>query len=291
MNERRPLAREAVRRALALRRSHAIGPNRPVQIYDLVDELGIELRFLDAPSMEGLYHREAPSVIVVSSLRPRGRRAFTTAHELGHHVFGHGTRVDELTAQQQTAGPFRPEEYLADTFASALLMPRAAVDWAFGTRGWTPADCTPVQLYTVACWLDVGFETLVYQLGTSLNALSRARMQQLLRANPKRIRTDVLGFDHDGDVVVADGHWRDRAIDLEVGDLAVVPADIVLEGECAEVFGADGDRTLLRAAASGRGRAAARDGEWSAYVRVSRRGYVGRSIFRHLEDPEDPADG
>src|SRR5260221_2900483 len=287
MNERRQLARTAVRQALALRRSHAIEPNRPLQIYDFVDELGIELAFIGVERMEGLYQREAPAVIIISSLRPRGRRAFTCAHELGHHVFGHGTRVDELTAQQERVGPFQPEEYFADTFAGALLMPKAAVDWAFRTRGWLPADCTPLRLYTIACWLDVGYETLVYHLGLSLHALTRVRMEQLLRVTPKRIRVDFLGFDHDGDVLVVDAHWRDRAIDLEVGDLVAVPADVVLEGECAEIFRALGDMTLLRGVVPGRGRVVTRDGSWSAYVRVSRRGYIGRSIFRHLEDPID----
>ena len=265
MNERRQLAREAVRQALAL----------------------IELRFLDVASMEGLYQKEGPTVIIISSRRPRGRRAFTCAHELGHHIFGHGTRVDELTAQQERVGPFQPEEYLADTFASAPLMPKAAVDWAFRTRGWLPADCTLLQLYTVACWLDVGYETLVYHLGMSLHALNRSRMEQLLRAHPKRIRADFVGFDHDGDVVVVDAHWQDRAIDLEVGDLAAVPADVVREGECVDIVRAQGDMTRLRGAAAGRGRVVTRDGSWSAYVRVARRGYIGRSIFRHLEDPDD----
>jgi len=26
---------------------------------------------------------------------------------------------------------------------------------------------------------------------------------------------------------------------------------------------------------------------WSSYVRVRKRSYIGRSIFRHLEDPDD----
>lgn len=288
MNDRGQLAREAVHQALILRRSQGIGANRPVQVYDLVDNLDIELRFFEASSMEGLYNRGSPPVILVSSLRPRGRRTFTTAHELGHHIFGHGTTMDELITQESER-PFKPEEYLADNFASALLMPKSAVDWAFGIRGWTPAGSTPVQIYTVACWLDVGYETLVNQLGTSLKLLSRTRMQELLRVSPKRIRTDVLGFENDGDVIVADNNWRDRAIDLEVGDHAMVPANAVFEGECAELFTADGDRddrTLLRGRAPGRGRVVTSDGSWSAYVRVSKHGYTGRSIFRHLEDPD-----
>src|SRR5258707_39766 len=88
-----------------------------------------------------------------------------------------------------------------------------------------------------------------------------------------------------GDAVVVDARWQDRAIDLEVGDLAAVPADVVREGECVDIVRAQGDMTRLRGAAAGRGRVVTRDGSWSAYVRVARRGYIGRSIFRHLEDP------
>ena len=166
-------------------------------------------------------------------------------------------------------------------------MPKAAVDWAFRSRGWTPAQCTPLQVYEVAGWLDVGYETLARQLEGSLHMLSRPRMEGLLRSTPQRIRADVLGFDHDGDLLIADVRWCGRAIDIEVGDLIALPADATIEGECVEVVRADGSMTLLRGVKPGRGRAMTRDGHWAAFIRVSRRGYVGRGIFRHLEDPAD----
>lgn len=284
MNERSRLARQALREALVLRKSRGVVPNRPVQIYDLVNDLGIELRFLDVPSMEGLYHRSDPATICVSSLRPSGRRTFTCAHELGHHVFGHGTRVDELTDQQHAAGGFQMEEYLADSFASALLMPKAAVDWAFHTRGWVPEAATPAQVYTVTKWLGVGYETLVRHLGSSLHTVSRLHMDSLLRSTPKRIKADFLGFSPEGDLVIADEYWQDTTIDIEVGDLVATPPLSTIEGECIEGFREDHNATLIRGFTPGQGRVVSQDRGWSAYIRVSRRNFVGRSIYRHLKD-------
>ena len=284
MNDYNRLARQAMRQALMLRKAQHISPNRPVQIYDLVDALGLELRFLDVPSMEGLYYRSNPAAIVISSLRPNGRRAYTCAHELGHHVFGHGNRIDELTNRQPGPTTFNAEEYVADQFASAMLMPKAAVDWAFHIRGWDPAGATPEQIYTIAGWLGVGYETLVYHLGLSLRLFGRTHMVRLLRVSPKRIRASSMGFEAEQDLLIADIHWQDRSIDIEAGDLVALPASVSVEGSCTEIVREDSDKTLVRGASPGCGRVAIRGGVWSADIRVARHGYVGRNMFRHLEE-------
>jgi Zn-dependent peptidase ImmA (M78 family) len=61
----------------------------------LAEQEGVEVRFSALPSAEGIYSPGKP-VIVVSSLRPAGRQAYTGAHELGHHIYGHGEQFDEL---------------------------------------------------------------------------------------------------------------------------------------------------------------------------------------------------
>ena len=48
--------------------------------------------------MEGLYLRQEKPEIWIG-LRPLVRHTFNCAHELGHHVFGHGSTLDELTAE------------------------------------------------------------------------------------------------------------------------------------------------------------------------------------------------
>ena len=74
--------------ALRVRTRAGLGLEEAVCVYDLAEHLGIEVRFTDIPSMEGMYYLASEPSIILSSLRPPGRRVFTCAHELGHHSNG-----------------------------------------------------------------------------------------------------------------------------------------------------------------------------------------------------------
>ena len=101
MITRKTIAMQAVAKALRMRRSAGYGLDSAVCGYDLAQRLDIEVRFLDIPSMEGMYYQAPKPHIILSSLRPLGRRAFTCAHELGHHSYGDGTRIDELVKERE----------------------------------------------------------------------------------------------------------------------------------------------------------------------------------------------
>src|SRR5438874_13211824 len=106
--------------------------------------------------MEGTYLKSDPPRILISALRPLFRRVFNCAHELGHHVFGHGSTIDELQEDGQEKPAFEPNEFLVNAFAGFLLMPPLAVRRAFTLRGWRPETATPEQCFIVACSLGVG---------------------------------------------------------------------------------------------------------------------------------------
>src|SRR5436309_2438353 len=95
MSDRKLLARHALRGALATRHRASIAKSAPICVYDLAKQLGLDVRFHGGSSFGGAYAK-ASRTILVPSLRPAGRRAFTCGHELGHWYFGHGTRIDEL---------------------------------------------------------------------------------------------------------------------------------------------------------------------------------------------------
>ena len=59
------------------------------------------------------------------------------------------------------------------------------------------------------------------------------------------------------------------------------------ESDRLEHLGDDGNRTLLRASSPGPGRITHPQSGWSSFVRISRRGYVGRGIFRFQEEVQD----
>ena len=92
--------------------------------YDLAETLGIEVRFADIPSMEGMLYCNPDPAIIVSSLRLPGRRAFTCAHELGHFHSGDGTTIDELVRKSDKADSY----LMAGWFAGALVMSIMAWD-------------------------------------------------------------------------------------------------------------------------------------------------------------------
>ena len=287
MERRRSLVMDAADAALRVRQSAGLGIWTPMCVYDVAEELGIEVRFVDISSMEGMYCKTATPLILVSSLRPSGRQAFTCAHELGHHIYKHGTRIDELVDRPTAKSRFDPEEFLADCFAGFLLMPKSAVSRAFATRGWDIRSCTPLQLYTIAGAFGVGYTTLIQHLSSTLNLLPRSRADELVRISPRQIRSAHLGQETKEDLVLVDTHWYGRSIDIQVGDLVQLPADVVGEGECVSLSEQGKEVLLFRGAVPGVGSFHQPSTGWSAYVRVSRRDYVGRSIFRHLEDPDN----
>lgn len=286
MERRRSLVMDAADAALRLRQSAGLGIWTPVCVYDVAEGLGLEVRFVDISSMEGMYCKVATPLILVSSLRPSGRQAFTCAHEIGHHIYKHGTRVDELVDRPIAKSRFDPEEFLADCFAGFFLMPKSAVSRAFATRGWDIRSCTPLQIYTIAGAFGVGYMTLIQHMSSTLNLLPRSRVNELERITPKQIRSAQLGRETREDLVLVDTQWDGRAIDIQVGDLVQLPADVVGEGMCVSLSEQGKEGLLFRGAVPGVGRFHQPSTGWSASVRVSRRGYVGRSIFRHLEEAD-----
>lgn len=284
MTDRRTIARRATAAALRMRRGAGYGLEGAICVYDLAQRLGIEVRFLDIPSLEGMYYRASEPTIILSSQRPPGRRAFTCAHELGHHNQGDGTCVDQLVGQGQRR-KFDPKEFAADCFAGALLMPKMAVERAFALREWRISECTPGQAYTISNYFGVGYSTLINHMRSALRLLPDGHAEPLLKVGPRRAQALALGWEAPETVWVVDGHWTDRAIDVEVGDLIFVHGQPSFEGNCiGHVLDTEGGR-LLRAREPGIGRIE-NSPAWSAFVRVSRRGFVGRSLYRHWEEAD-----
>jgi len=279
------LARIGLRGAIEVRRRAGIDRDTPICIYDLAESLGVEVWFFGGSSFAGMYPHGYKKLFVPSE-RPAGRKAFTCAHELAHWYFGHGSRVEELDFDRSDQNI--PEELLANTFASYLLMPRTAVTTAFFRRNVEPHTADPIDIYSVACQLGVGYETLLQHMRWSLNLISLARLTDLLAIPPKEIRRTVLGRSTAGYLVLAGPEWQTVAIDIEVGDTAVLPYQIRLNGRSAKIVGqclygtvVEGTRTGLTQALVG-----IHDG-WSAMIRVSRRQFSGRGAYRHLEDPDE----
>jgi Zn-dependent peptidase ImmA (M78 family) len=225
-------ARQAVAAALEIRQRLGIAFDDPVSIIDIALARGVTVWFKRLSSTDGLWCKEKRT-IVLTSLRPAGRRTFTCAHELGHCVFNHGTRFDELLEYAVTEA-FDPEEYLANEFAAHLLMPFYAVSQAIQTRRWNPATLTAPQVYTLASYFGVSYRALLNHLYYALR-LIRTPFAALSRISPKMIRSMFCPDVSTAHLVIVDDFWGRRPIDLEVGDLVILPRGVQFEGRLLDV--------------------------------------------------------
>jgi Zn-dependent peptidase ImmA (M78 family) len=284
------LARAAVKAAMNVRVEHQLDPYLSICVYDLVERSGVELRFLAAPSLEGIYSAGEPPIIAISSLRRSGRQRFTCAHELGHHVFGHGTRIDEFDGQQRKRR-FDPREFIVDCFADFLLMPKLAVVSALRALEIDLQTATPRQLFALAGYFGVGYRTIVHHLSKNLGLIAADRATRLGRARPQALREELVPGCGEHDVFVADRHWRGRPIDLHIGDFLVLTDGGIAESAMhLEPWRSNGGGVTFRAVQPGITRVTEVGSDWTSYVRVACRpvqgNFVGRSLYRHEPESE-----
>lgn len=272
------LYRKAVVTALRARQEADIADDVPICPFDFALSRGAGVRFMAVSSMEGIYDRQSET-IVVSSLRWRGRRAFTCAHEYAHHVFGDGFHIDELPEERK--GPRPIQELMADRFAGFLLMPRLAVLNGFIQRGIQPSTCTPTQAYMMACWLGVSYGAFLTHASLAVGILPERVANALQQLSPKDVKIEIAPSHSDGDLMVVDEHWT-HAIDLVVGDVVRLPAGTAIDGSIAVKIQDTTEATYARAVSRGIGRAV-RD-NWTANIRVMPAEYTGLARCRHLPE-------
>ena len=270
------LATRAVLAAGRLRRGLGIRPADAVCPFDMAEQLGAAVRFWALPSLEAAYFSEY-DLIVIGSDRPAGRRRFSCAHELGHRSFGHGSHVHRVHERRAASAV---EEYLADRFAAALLMPKLAVENAFARRGWSAGAIAPAELFVISQELGVGYTTLVDHLAITLGTLTPVHAASLRRTPLPRTRAKLAGYQRTGDVVVLDEHWSRPTVEVEVGDLLVVPDGTTMAGlalrreACARHINAVSPGTATLQLPSG----------LAPVVRVARPAFTGVARYRYLDE-------
>ena len=247
------LARAAVSGALRLRHRAGVALTDPASPIDIAERIGVQVSFLRTPSMEGMFIQAPHPQVILSSMRPTGRINFTCAHELGHHWFGHEAHVDLASTDEPLLLADEEDEFQANSFASALLMPKTTVQHGFVARGADPRLASPRLFLAVAHWLGVGYATLVHHSHRVLHLIDSARAKVLLKETPKKIVEPELESAPTGSTFVVDRAWKSRPLDMQVGDLAIVDGELRISGACVRVHSKLDERTVIEAVSPGTG--------------------------------------
>ncbi|WP_339744861.1 ImmA/IrrE family metallo-endopeptidase [uncultured Rubinisphaera sp.] len=285
---RKQLAQQAIAQAMKTRKEAGFALHSIINIFDFAEKMGVSVRFCDIPSMEGVYQADAQPkpTIIVSSLRPTGRKAMTCGHELGHHVFGHGTQWDELIDNRLQSQRFEPDEFLVDVFSASLQMPKLAVSHEISKRSLDPNSCRPEEIYALSTLFGVSYGGFVTHLESTLGLINRSRGSDLAKCQPKHLRESLLGRSCPKNLIVVDTDWKDKSADIEVGDSVLLPADVKLEGTFAQIMEQNSKRTIVTAIAPGICKVST-PGGWASFVRITRKDYVGRAPYRFDEETDD----
>lgn len=122
----------------------------PVDILGICKLLGVKVKYkhFDDGNDGTAQIIESQAVILLEPDRPRERKRFTIAHELGHILLGHVGKCELVS--REPSGSDSLIEHEANVFASRLLAP-ACVLWGLGLH--TPEEIMRVCdiSYTAAC--------------------------------------------------------------------------------------------------------------------------------------------
>jgi Zn-dependent peptidase ImmA (M78 family) len=282
----RALVMKGMQAAIAARGKVKLDQKGPICIYSLCEALGVSVRFNDI-NMEGMYDRTPRPRIHVSALRPLARRVFTCAHELGHHVFGHGSTIDELKDDNALNHDRPPEEILADSFAAFLLMPTLGLREAFTRRNLDPNSASAKDVFSIACHFGVGQSTLVNHMAYAIRMINGDQRSRLGKVTPKMIRTELLGEIVPEPLIVADQYWSSTTLDAEQGTWILLPHGVVVDTKILMPHHEVEQGRLFKTVQPGMTRVVIPGSGWATYVRVAKRQYVGLARYRHLEDNDD----
>ncbi|TVZ39761.1 Zn-dependent peptidase ImmA (M78 family) [Alteromonadaceae bacterium 2753L.S.0a.02] len=257
-----------------------VAAHLPICPYSLAEAMGFDVRFINIPSFEGMYVANQ-NLILISAERPEGRKRFTCAHEIGHHVLKHGTVIDEIVEN----GSNKQEEVEADYFASILLMPPSAVNRALLQFGKAAQELSKQDVYVLSKYFGVSYQAFLTHIYSNLKLIPYRGYQYLRNVKLPEIREALCGQRLNNQVFLVGDWWVEKAIDMEVGDFLISKAELDIDGlhvvcslPCENGF-------LYEATTTGIARVYSET--WSSFVKVSRKKFTGLYQFKYEEEVDE----
>ena len=134
-----------------------VGMRAPVDLYELAEEIDLQIRDVPSSGFDGALVRIAgrriagrPAGIIAKrdSIEDEARKRFTIAHEIGHFLLpGHGVDVSVCAKEQLDVAREKVAqmEKQANRFASELLLPLQPVAEIVGKYGFSMDTCSFVS--------------------------------------------------------------------------------------------------------------------------------------------------
>ena len=117
--------------------------------------------------------------------------------------------------------------------------------------------------------------------------ISFARYQEMKKIKLPAIRAEILGQITSRQLLTVDELSNSPTIDAEVEHLIVLPSGVNCENDALQFVGDVTLGAVFEAKQPGIVRIARSDQTWAAFVRISRKNYIGHAGYRHLEDDTD----
>lgn len=202
-----------------------IDASRPVDPFEAIDALGLELQFQPLKDLLGAILPGARPGVLINSARPASMQRFTAAHEIGHWFLDQ----DELaidTEEDVEGMPRQQRERRAQIFASHFLMPLELLHATAERHGVRKGgDLSPIQGYEMARDMHVSYRASLFQLVNS-HFITARRRDELLRVTPAQLKVTLTHGRRPentrGDVWGIDATQTGDALEVFVGDEVVI---------------------------------------------------------------------
>lgn len=200
-----------------------VDQTRQVDVFGLIENLGLWLAFFPLDKLLGAYLPEGVGGILVTTERSTPIQRYTAAHELGHWRLdgGHDGALDSESDVLGRTGI--EQETLAQVFAGALLMPPPLVHNILSRRNTTTLG--PLDVYSIAREAGVSYEASARQLH-HLDRITRHELRELLKVQPLNVKQAIGAgrrpVDGDADVWPVDLAWHGQRLNVRTDDEIII---------------------------------------------------------------------
>lgn len=223
--DRAPARLRAMGVADLLHRELRLDTSKAIDVFAIIEDLGMWLGFKKLTNLLGMYLTEGPGGVMLTTERDVSVQRYTAAHEIGHWALDSG-ELDALDDDLTVHGVNPSErEFLAQIFAAYFLMPPTAVYASMTKLSITARGIGPRDAYAVSRELGASYEATVRHLH-SLDIVDVRRERELLEVSRLAAMTQLAhGMrprDGRADVWMVDERWHQEHVEVNVNDQVVI---------------------------------------------------------------------